>query len=182
MRRAAAAAASVAPLLGVRALCRASDDGYYGGRSGIGERVPIEARGAATLAGSGVQRVTLLGESHETLRQWATEASWAEATRRHKGAYFKRSENLVQEGVVDRIRAHYQSCAAPRARPVQAALFRCDESTEQFASLRASTCTALVPELIEGTFDEKAERCIVDFANKRLGGGWLSYGMVQEEK
>ena len=39
-----------------------------------------------------------------------------------------------------------------------------------------------VPVLVEGIYDEKTERCVVDFANKRLGGGWLSYGMVQEEK
>ena len=63
---------------------------------------------------------------------------------------------------------------------MQAALFRCDSAA--FGALCEETPVSGVPELVVGVFDEKKEACIVDFANKRLGGAWLSYGMVQEEK
>ena len=41
-------------------------------------------------------------------------------------------------------------------------------------------CLLLVP-VVFGVFNEEKDPCVVDFANKRLGGGWLGYGMAQEE-
>jgi len=38
------------------------------------------------------------------------------------------------------------------------------------------------PAVLPGGFPEEKVECMLDFANKRLGGGYLTYGMVQEEK
>ena len=64
--------------------------------------------------------------------------------------------------------------------PVVMALYRFEDRNEFEDRLNKMRVTKL-PAVVHGVFDEKNERCIVDFANKRLGGGWLSYGCVQEE-
>ncbi|CAE8618400.1 unnamed protein product [Polarella glacialis] len=163
---------------------------YYGSYSGdrfgggIGRRVGVDESRRQALPGTGVARVALFSDSHERLRDWASSSErWREATRIHKAAYFTRTENLAQEAVVERVRQHYcdASAAGYVARaPVQAALFRLeDEAVLQL--LCDERKIQRLPAVVLGVFDERAERCVVDFANKRLGGGWLSYGMVQEE-
>lgn len=163
---------------------------YYGSYAedrfggGIGLRAGIDEAQARLVPGTCVTRVCLLSESHATLREWATEENWAEATRIHKGAYFTRMTNQVQEAVLQRVRAHYASTTMAyhaEAMPVEAALFRCTDEAA-LLSLCSSTPVHSTPSVVRGVFDERTERCVVDFANKRLGGGWLSYGMVQEEK
>ena len=37
------------------------------------------------------------------------------------------------------------------------------------------------PKTQDGFYDQENESVIVDFANKRLGGGYFGYGFVQEE-
>jgi hypothetical protein len=126
--------------------------------------------------------VAVFSESHEQLRAWATAENWREATRIHKASYFTRSENPVQEAVLERIRQHYVSVQGYVAlAPVQFALFRCEDE-EALRTRCAGVQVTRIPSVVRGIFDERSERCVVDFANKRLGGGWLSYGMVQEEK
>jgi len=170
--------------------CGKDYSAYYGSYledrfgGGIGLRVGLDEVRTQPVPESCVNRICLLSESHSTLREWATEENWKEATRIHKGAYFTRMTNEVQEAVLQRVRAHYASTTlaySADAAPIQAALFRCTDE----AALRNLSATKLVlstPSVVRGVFDEQTERCIVDFANKRLGGGWLSYGMVQEEK
>lgn len=63
---------------------------------------------------------------------------------------------------------------------MQAALFRC-EHADAFHKTLSQALVSHIPTVVFGKFDEKHERCLVDFANKRLGGGWLGYGHVQEE-
>ena len=168
-----------------RAQSEASDEAkYYGGYGarGIGTRWGIDPSEAVHIDGTALTRTTLISETHERLRSWATDVNWREATRVHKAAYFTRMTNLAQEDVLQRIRAHYTSVSYVAAAPVQAALFHCEDRS--FAALCTHTSAAelVPPTLVEGVFDEKREACIVDFANKRLGGAYLSYGMVQEEK
>lgn len=159
---------------------------YRGDRfgGGIGQRVGVDEHGCRPVGDTGVVRVAVFSETHERLRAWATEENWREATRIHKAAYFTRSENLVQEAVLERLRQHYVAAGTggyvARA-PVQAALFRL-EDLERFRQKCGTTKVVKIPLVVRGVYDERAERCIVDFANKRLGGGWLSYGMAQEEK
>lgn len=171
------------------AKCEDQEVSYYGSYSGdrfgggIGKRVGIDESQAQHLPGTGVTRVTLISETHANLRAWATEENWREATRIHKAAYFTRTENLAQEAMQQRVRQHYVSSHSPQytgSKPIQAALFRLDDETE-FKQHCDSTAVSTIPSVVFGKFDEKRERCIVDFANKRLGGGWLGYGMVQEE-
>lgn len=171
------------------ARCEDQEASYYGSYQGdrfgggIGNRVGIDESRAQHLKGTGVTRVTLISESHERLREWATAENWREATRIHKAAYFTRTENLAQEAMQQRIRQHYVSNHSPQhvgRHPIQAALFRLDSEAE-FQKSCDSTVVSAIPSVVFGKFDEKRERCIVDFANKRLGGGWLGYGMVQEE-
>lgn len=165
-----------------------SSEAYYGSYSsdrfggGIGKRVGINEAAKQRIAGTGVSRVQLLEETHGNLREWATAENWKEATRIHKAAYFTRAANLVQETVLEKIRQHYVSDLnyGPNSK-IKAGLFRLEDEAE-FQQLCKSRRVEKLPMLIRGAFNEKAERCIVDFANKRLGGGWLSYGMVQEEK
>ena len=163
-----------------------SDDEIYYGASGPPKRA---LRGKASevteVPGTAVTRAQFVSESHDTLRQWATATNWREATRRHKAAFFNRFENLEQEALVEKIREHYHAfthdaLSHPRPALVQAGLFRCDAAA--FEALCASTRVCGTPEVVAGVYDEKRETCIVDFANKQLGGAWLSYGMVQEEK
>lgn len=156
---------------------------YYGVAGGIGTRVGLDESGATAVPGCAIVRLALLQETHENLRRWATAANWAEATRRHKAAFYDRYENLEQESLVETIRAHYHSFVSSTAASnsqVDAALFRCED--DAFGALTSSIRVTGLPDLITGIYDEKIETCIVDFANKRLGGAWLSYGMVQEEK
>jgi len=159
---------------------------YRGDRfdGGIGWRVGIDESAPCTIQGTGVARICLISESHEKLRRWATVENWRKATEIHKAAYFTRTENLVQEAVLERIRQHYVSekwkCHA-QGTLVQAALFRLTDR-EVFRKLRQTTLLTQLPMVAYGMYNERVEECIVDFANKRLGGGWLSYGMVQEEK
>ena len=61
------------------------------------------------IDGTAVHRVTLFSDTHETLREWATEANWRDATTVHKLAYFTRKENMVQEAVLELVRKHYVS-------------------------------------------------------------------------
>jgi len=169
-----------------RTLCEESE--YYGSYKsdrfggGIGERDLDEGR-KIKIDGTAVHRVTLFSDTHETLREWATEANWRDATTVHKLAYFTRKENMVQEAVLELVREHYVSGSSSYVaqNPVQAALFRCEDSTA-FTARCDTTKLCRLPMLVLGIFDQKKERCIVDFANKRLGGSWLAYGMVQEEK
>jgi len=152
----------------------------FGG--GIGRRVGIDESSKKVLPGTGISRVALFSESHEALRAWATADNLRKATRIHKAAYFTRSENLVQEAVVERVRQHYVDATDYVAEtPVQAALFRCEDE-EVVWNRSASELVTRIPSIVRGVFDERSERCVVDFANKRLGGAWLSYGCVQEEK
>jgi len=167
--------------------CESSSTSYYGSYSGdrfgggIGQRVGVDESRALPLFGTGVTRVALFSETHENLRNWATEENWKKATEVHKKAYFTRTENLAQEAMQQRVRSHYTSVQSYVAKaPIKAALFRLDNK-EEFTQ-RCSICKLKsLPSLVSGKFDEKSEPCIVDFANKRLGGGWLGYGMVQEE-
>jgi len=131
----------------------------------------------------GVCRVTLFAETYENLSKWATDTNWKQATEIHKKAYFTRTENLVQEEVLQKIRQHYVECKHyVSSAPVQAALFRIDCTRDEFRKRCDESRVMRIPGIKFGVFDESSERCIVDFANKRLGGGWLGYGMVQEEK
>jgi hypothetical protein len=145
--------------------------------------VGIDEAGAKPLGQTGVVRVALFSETHERLRAWATKDNWRKATEIHKGAYFTRTENLVQEGVLEHIRQHFvDGCKDYVARaPVEAALYRLGDEDVFRQRCRSALVTRL-PAVVAGVFDEKREACVVDFANKRLGGGWMSYGMVQEEK
>lgn len=167
---------------------RAEDDllyyGSYGGDrfgGGIGKRVGVDESSKKRVPGTCVDRIALFSERHRALVAWATDEHWREATRVHKAAYFTRSQNLVQEEVLQKVRKHYVASADNGDRKVQAALFRCDDVLA-FKRLCAAATVRIIPAVVHGVFDEKGERCVVDFANKRLGGGWLSYGMVQEEK
>ena len=84
---------------------------------------------------------------------------------------------------MEKIRQYYIDCKRRGYRakePVVAALFRCDDMNELETQLRQAKVLS-IPSIAFGKMDEKNERCIVDFANKRLGGGWLSSGQVQEE-
>jgi len=166
----------------------AEDDSlYYGSYSadrfggGIGNRVGIDESSKKRVPGTCVDRVAFFSETHRALAAWATEENWREATRIHKAAYFTRTQNLVQEEVLQKVRKHYVESRDTDDRLVQAALFRCDD-IPAFKSVCASASVRRIPAVVFGVFDEKGERCVVDFANKRLGGGWLGYGMVQEEK
>ena len=154
---------------------------YYGGAGGIGERIGLQEHDAVTVPGAHcVTRVATIAEAHESLREWATESNWREATRVHKNG---RHGNTVQEEILQRIRAHYQEADPGKNAPtVRAALFRCNNAAEFSSLCERTAVSSKPPTLVKGTYDEKREKCIVDFANKRLGGGWLSTGMVQEEK
>lgn len=160
---------------------------YYGSYTGdrfggtIGRRVGISEGSKKRVPGTCVDRIALFSEKHSALAAWATEENWREATRIHKAAYFSRSQNLVQEEVLQKVRKHYVESRGNDGQLVQAALFRCDD-VPAFKAVCASTTVRRIPAVVHGVFDEKSESCVVDFANKRLGGGWLSYGMVQEEK
>jgi len=167
---------------------RAEDDllyyGSYGGDrfgGGIGRRVGINESSKKRVPGTCVDLITVFTEKHRVLAAWATEENWREATRVHKAAYFTRFENLAQEDVLQKVRKHYVTSRDNGDREVKAALFRCDD-VSAFRGICASAIVRRVPAVVHGVFDEKGERCVVDFANKRLGGGWLGYGMVQEEK
>lgn len=147
----------------------------FGG--GIGTRVGVDESGKQAVPGTGVVRVASFSERPEHLRQWATQENWKRATAVHKGAYFTRYTNELQESVLEHVRQHYVSTKYVTEGPVIMTLYRFeDEVKEQFNSRVTS-----LPSVVHGCFDDKTERCIVDFANKRLGGGWLSYGCVQEE-
>lgn len=172
------------------ALCEgteAAQSQYYGSYSGdrfgggIGRRIGLDESRQQLVPHSCVSRVALISETHENLRDWATAENWRRATEIHKAAYFTRKENPVQEEVLQRVRAHYASSQHVAHVPVQAALFRLS-SRISLESLCENTVLKRLPSIVFGVFDEREERCVVDFANKRLGGGWLSYGMVQEEK
>lgn len=167
---------------------------YYGSYTGdrfgggIGRRVNLDESSRKPLVGTGIARIALIFESHEALKDFASSPErWAEATRIHKAAFFTRAENKYQEAVLEHLRQHYCSArttsGTPYAakKPIQAALFRFEDEAALKKLCDEKTVTSL-PSVVRGIFDEKKERCIVDFANKRLGGGWLSYGMVQEEK
>mmetsp|Transcript_3766 Transcript_3766/g.8789 ORF Transcript_3766/g.8789 Transcript_3766/m.8789 type:complete len:414 (+) Transcript_3766:27-1268(+) len=170
---------------------RCSGDGpsYYGSYSsdrfngGIGRRVGIDERqdSHVTLPSTGVARVAAFTETHEKLKSWATQENWKRATAIHKAAYFTRTTSEVQEQVLEHIRSHYCSRPYVADEPVIMALFRLKDVGE-FERVCCSRAKVLeLPLVVRGVFDEKRERCVVDFANKRLGGGWLSYGCVQEE-
>lgn len=164
---------------------KASYYGVYAGDrfgGGIGQRVGVDESDKHALSGTGIVRVKHFSETHGRLREWATEANWKEATRIHKAVYFTRSENLVQEAVLERIRQHYVSCLESLDHHrVEAALFRL-EDVGMFETRMNQKVLTRIPTVVFGKFDEKHESCVVDFASERLGGGWLSYGMVQEEK
>lgn len=168
--------------------CESREPSYYGsyGRDrfggGIGERVGVDEGRKQPIAGTGVSRIAVLSDTHENLARWASADNWKAATQIHKAAYFTRTENLVQEEVLQRVREHYTSAVGYVSKaPIQAALFRLEDADLLKEKFALSQVTEL-PRVVRGVFDEKTEPCIVDFANKRLGGAWLSYGMVQEEK
>eukprot|EP00927_Polykrikos_kofoidii_P078781 TRINITY_DN75595_c0_g1_i1.p1 TRINITY_DN75595_c0_g1~~TRINITY_DN75595_c0_g1_i1.p1 ORF type:complete len:427 (-),score=59.78 TRINITY_DN75595_c0_g1_i1:71-1351(-) len=156
----------------------------FGG--GIGRRVGLDESGKRSIPGTSLVRVVLIKDTHKNLAKWATEENWKEATRIHKSAYFTRTSNPVQEALLERIRQHYVSPPGQglwgytAKYPVQAALFRV-EDTESFREQLTQARVLHIPTVVFGKFDEQNESCIVDFANKRLGGGWLGYGHVQEE-
>jgi len=150
----------------------------FGG--GIGHRVGVDERYRRILPGTGVTRVAVFSDTHENLRSWATSDNWKRATAIHKKAYFTRTENLVQEAVVDHVRQHYTIAGYSPSQPVQMALYRLEDQ-QRFQERCRQTKVTSVPAVVHGVFDEENERCTVDFANKRLGGGWLGYGCVQEE-
>ena len=125
-------------------------------------------------------RVATFTETHERLREWATAENWKHATEMHKSAYFTRTTNEIQESVLEHVRQHYCSTPYVAEKPITMALFRLTD-TEEFEKNRCNRRLQQLPMVVHGVFDEAVEPCIVDFANKRLGGGWLSYGCVQEE-
>eukprot|EP00440_Ansanella_granifera_P010923 gb/GFBE01011846.1/.p1 GENE.gb/GFBE01011846.1/~~gb/GFBE01011846.1/.p1 ORF type:complete len:422 (+),score=88.67 gb/GFBE01011846.1/:1-1266(+) len=195
--RAAAAASAAATLSWDRAVmppferrrfsqCTEGKPSYYGAYStdrfggGIGQRVGVDESHRFPLPGTGVVRIAVFSDTHERLRSWASKENWQKATAVHKGAYFTRTENLVQEAVVDHIREHYTKSGFVARDPVQMALFRLEEPRDFQARCKTTRVTQL-PAVVRGVFEEERERCVVDFANKRLGGGWLGYGCVQEE-
>ena len=161
---------------------------YYGSYSGdrfgggIGRRVGIDEQEDKhrPLPGTGVVRVATFTDTHERLKDWASAANWKHATEVHKAAYFTRTTNEMQEQVVDHVRRHYCSSSYISEKPVTMALFRL-KNGEEFESRCMQRRILQLPMVVHGVFDEAEEPCIVDFANKRLGGGWLSYGCVQEE-
>eukprot|EP00438_Fugacium_kawagutii_P001010 Skav209967 [mRNA] locus=scaffold4929:19121:24758:- [translate_table: standard] len=169
-----------------RGLCQSSDVSYYGSYlddrfgGGIGRRVGIDESGKVPLQGTGVARVATFTETHESLRKWATKENWQQATEIHKGAYFTRYTNEIQEAVLEHVRAYYERTEYEAKEPVSMALYRFEDQKEFEERINTMRVRQL-PAVVHGVFDEKNERCIVDFANKRLGGGWLSYGCVQEE-
>ena len=174
-----------------RTRCNGGGADYYGSYKndrfggGIGERVGVHEEGKKPLPnGAGVVHVTTIADSHENLRRWATQSNWATATEIHKAVYFTRTTNLTQERVLERIRQHYVSAADAgytANEPIQAALFRLENRSE-FEARCASCGVTQLPSINRGLIPEGSAEYIVDFANKRLGGGWLSYGMAQEEK
>lgn len=185
---AAAALAAFGRPEGPKAMsCQSPDVSYYGSYlndrfgGGIGRRVGVDEGGKRSLKGTGVVRVATFTEKHESLRKWATRENWRRATEIHKGAYFTRYTNEIQEAVLEHVRQHYEKTDRVEDEPVVMALYRFEDRDEfeerRFSKMRV----AKLPAVVHGVFDEKTERCIVDFANKRLGGGWLSYGCVQEE-
>ena len=191
VRLGAAAAASALSAMTSRPSCQGSQTGqasasvsYYGSYlndrfgGGIGQRVGVDEVGHL-LPGTGVVRVATFTETHERLKDWATRENWQRATDIHKGAYFTRYTNEIQEAVLEHVRQHYCSAKYLAHEPVLMALYRFEDASE-FKDRLTRRITHL-PAVVHGVFDEKNERCVVDFANKRLGGGWLSYGCVQEE-
>ena len=167
------------------ALCSEDGVSYYGSYlndrfgGGIGRRVGVDESRKHPLAGTGVVRVATFEESHERLRQWATKENWQRAAEIHKGAYFTRGTNEFQDSVLEHIRQHYCGTKYFAHEPVVMALYRCEDRSE--VNKRLQKRVNHLPAVVHGVFDEKNEKCVVDFANKRLGGGWLSYGGVQEE-
>ncbi|CAE7031185.1 PARG [Symbiodinium sp. CCMP2592] len=164
---------------------RASYYGSYSGDrfgGGIGQRVGIDEREEAhqPLPGTGVARIATFTETHERLQAWATAENWKRATEIHKAAYFTRTTNEIQESVLEHVRQHYCSASYVAEKPITMALFRLKD-LEDFEKGRCKRHIRQLPLVVQGVFDEATEPCIVDFANKRLGGGWLSYGCVQEE-
>ena len=161
---------------------------YYGSYSGdrfgggIGLRVGIEEREDkhTRLPGTGVVRVTTFTDTHERLKEWASQENWQRATEVHKAAYFTRTTNEIQERVLEHVRQHYCNASFVADKPVSMALFRLKDC-EEFKNRCKQKQVLQLPLVVHGVFDEATEPCIVDFANKRLGGGWLSYGCVQEE-
>lgn len=158
----------------------------FGGE--IGDRASIDKipkQEMRPIPGTGVARVIVFSESRKSLKEWATAENWREATRIHLQAYFTRTTNSHQEEVLERLRQHYVSgtgsSAAVDSGNVEAALFRLVDK-EEFHALLATTQVSRIPAVVFGVFNEEKDPCVVDFANKRLGGGWLGYGMAQEEK
>lgn len=156
----------------------------FGG--GVGRRVGIDESRKVPLIGTGVVRVTHFAETHESLSTWATSENWREATRIHKAAFFTNAKrfNLAQELIIEKIRDHYVASSKNgyvAEKPIQAALYRCEDTTEMLDRAQKLQLTS-IPSIVRGTFNESEEPWIVDFANKRLGGAWLGYGMAQEEK
>ena len=174
------------PMRGLSGSCQNSEVSYYGSYlndrfgGGIGRRVGVDESGKRPLKGTGVVRVATFNDTHENLRKWATKENWQRATEIHKGAYFTRYTNEIQEAVLEHVRQHYEKMPYKADEPVVMALYRFGDRNEFEDRLNKMRVTKL-PAVVHGGFDEKNERCIVDFANKRLGGGWLSYGCVQEE-
>lgn len=174
------------PMRGLSGSCQNSEVSYYGSYlndrfgGGIGRRVGVDESGKRPLKGTGVVRVATFNDTHENLRKWATKENWQRATEIHKGAYFTRYTNEIQEAVLEHVRQHYEKMPYKADEPVVMALYRFEDRNEFEDRLNKMRVTKL-PAVVHGVFDEKNERCIVDFANKRLGGGWLSYGCVQEE-
>ena len=153
-------------------------DDRFGG--GIGHRVGVDESGKQPLKGTGVVKVSTFSDTHEQLRTWATKENWQRATEIHKSAYFTRYTNEIQEAVLEHVRQHYEETQYKAKELVVMALYRFEDYNDfedRFNKMRVRK----LPAVVHGVFDEKNEKCIVDFANKRLGGGWLSYGCVQEE-
>jgi hypothetical protein len=171
--------------------CHIDDSHYYGKvDGGIGDRIRIHGAQLLYLPGTGIANVVNLEDTHENLRRWASETNWHAATQIHKRMYFTRTTNEEQEQILKVLRQHYISASLPTSngghgyqapQPVQASLFRLVNMSE-FSAPWHITLLKQIPTTTYGPIQEEKMRYVVDFANKRLGGAWLSYGMAQEEK
>ena len=91
-------------------------------------------------------------KKHESLRKWATRENWRRATEIHKGAYFTRYTNEIQEAVLEHVRQHYEKTDRVEDEPVVMALYRFEDRDEfeehRFSKMRV----AKLPAVVHGVF------------------------------
>jgi len=86
----------------------------------------------------------------------------------------RENEPPAQFKMLNALRIHYSKNASP-SEEIKMSLYKCPNFDME------SNKTLKVPTFHKGEYDDQAT-CIVDFANKVLGGGFLSHGFAQEER